>query len=186
MKSKIQDLIRQGNYKELQKILTNQPLEISKSDIDKLIGIAEYTGQSIIVDILQEAVKSLTKDEWTQCTSLNTTGDTDKEDSESIKTTLLEDFLKIKSVIEDKKSLQSCLSNKELLTKHDQYNDILMHLVCSLYVEEQNKINTNLLYSVRDAYKSLSLNPNVENNFGVTPAEIIGDVDYSLAEDLFA
>jgi hypothetical protein len=61
-----------------------------------------------------------------------------------------------------------------------------MHLVCSMYVEEHNKINTNLLYNVRDAYKNFSLDPNLENNFGVTPAEIIGDIDYILAEELFS
>lgn len=187
MKNKIQELIRQGNEEELQKIMTTEQAELSKADIDKLIGFAEYTNQGNIIDILQKTAKSLTKDEWTQFNSLNTTSDTDKEDSESIKTkTLLEDISKIKLMIKNHEDIQSYLSNKELLTKHDEYNDILMHLACSLYISEQNRDNTDLLYSLRDAYKALSLNPNLENNFGVTPAEIIGDIDYSLAEELFA
>ena len=60
-----------------------------------------------------------------------------------------------------------------------------MHLACSLYVEEQTKTNLQFLYRLKDAYKKFSLYSNVENNFSVTPAEIIGDVDYTLAEELF-
>ena len=187
MKNKIQELIRQGNEEELQKIMVTEQVELSKADIDKLIGFAEYTNQSNIIDILQKAAKNLIKDEWTQCGSLNTTGDTDKEDNESIKTkTLLEDFSKIKLMLNSDQEIKPFLNNKELLAKHDEYNDILMHLACSLYIEEQNKTNIQFLYSLKDAYQTFSLNPNVENNFGVTPAEILGEVDYSLAEELFA
>ena len=195
MKSKIQELIKHGKNQELQELLVNSPLEVSKGDIDKLIGVAEFTGQNNIVKILQEAAKSLTKDEGTQCNSLNTTNDTNKEDSENIKTKLvhnndrfedcnfkkLEEWVNTLKTIKDKDTYEHVMANvQEIYTKQLSYISTINTICEEVKGIEQNQEVFDALFNLSEAMAGL--NKAINSNYKFSSED---DAEIDVAGDVY-
>jgi len=194
MKSKIQDLIKHGSDVELQELLINAPLELSKGDIDKLIGAAEFTNQTNIANILQKAARSLTKDEGTQCNSLNTTGDSDKGDIKDIQLKLVhnkdvpkdsnftqvEEWIKILKTIEDHPTYEHIMANVlEIYTKQLSYTNTVNEICSAVQGIKQNQLIFDALFNLSEAMAGFNnaINSNYKSSYEEeSEIDVAGDV----------
>jgi len=178
MKNKIQNLIKQGNNTKLEELLTNSSLELSKSDFDQLIGAAEIIDQSDIANFLKNIAKGLTKDEGTQYNSLNTTGDTDKENSENIKIKLMhntdasknshftqiEEWINVLKAIKDKDAYEHIIASiQEIYIKQLSYTDTVNEICKEVKGVQQNQLVFNALFNLSEAMAGL--NKTINNNY---------------------